>query len=515
LIEVNQCIALHLLYSALAALLALGTTSAIAQPGSVLSHQKISDTEGGFAGVLDTNAWFGSALAVLGDLDRDGIEDLAVGTFREDDGGADRGAVWVLFLNSDGTVKSHQKISDTEGGFTGMLDDFDFFGISVAALGDQDGDGVADLAAGAEGDDDGSAVLNANRGAVWVLFLNSDGTVKSHQKISHTEGRFTGGLDDLDFFGRSVSALGDVDRDGITDLVVGAAGDSDGGPGHGALWVLFMNSDGTVKAHQKISDTEGGFTAELDSDDFGGSITAIGDLDGDGVTDVAAGAKLDDDGGVNHGAVWVLFLNSDGTVKSHQKISDTEGGFTGVLGTEWFGTSVTALDDLDGDGVTDLAVGAMHDNDGGTSRGAVWVLFLNSDATVKGHQKISDTEGGFTGVLGDGDFFGRAVTVLGDLNNDDITDLAVGAIGDDDGGSGAFADRGAIWVLFLDNGQTVTSSGDLNGDGDVDGFDLALLLGQWTGTASYRACPPHIPADLNVDCKVNGFDLALLLGAWD
>ncbi len=114
------------------------------------------------------------ATAALGDLNGDGIGDLAVGGQRHDDGGTDRGAVWILFLNPDGTVKSHQKISDTEGGFLGVLDNADSFGISVASLGDVDGDDVVDVAVGAFLDDDGGT----NRGAVWVLFLNTDGTVK-------------------------------------------------------------------------------------------------------------------------------------------------------------------------------------------------------------------------------------------------------------------------------------------------------------------------------------------------
>jgi hypothetical protein len=59
------------------------------------------------------------------------------------------------------------------------------------------------------------------------------------------------------------------------------------------------------------------------------------------------------------------------------------------------------------------------------------------------------------------------------------------------------------------------SPADLNGDGDVDGFDLALLLGQWTGAGTYSPCPPHAAADFNADCRINGFDLALLLGAWE
>ena len=73
---------------------------------------------------------------------------LAVAAKRDDDGGLDRGAVWILFLYADGTVKSHQKISDTQGNFTGTLDDSDLFGESVASLGDLDGDGVGDLAVG-------------------------------------------------------------------------------------------------------------------------------------------------------------------------------------------------------------------------------------------------------------------------------------------------------------------------------------------------------------------------------
>ncbi len=275
-------------------------------PGWVLSHQKISDTQGGFKGILDDRDWLGTSVASLGDLDGDGVDDLAVGARLDGDGGSWRGAVWILFLNPDGTVKSHQKISDTQGGFKGILDNGDVFGSSVASLGDLDGDSVSDLAVGAWQDDDGGS----SRGAVWILFLNPDGTVKSHQKISDTEGGFTGGLDDSDFFGFSAASLGDLDGDGVGDLVVGAIDDDDGGANRGAVWVLFLNTDGTVKSHQKVSDTEGGFTGILDNHDvFGGSVASLGDLDGDGVGDLAVGASRAVDGGIDRGAVWMLFLD--------------------------------------------------------------------------------------------------------------------------------------------------------------------------------------------------------------
>ncbi len=417
------------------------------EAGVVVGQAKISELAGGLPGFLDSDDQFGISVASLGDLDGDGVTDLAVGANRDDDGGSDRGAVYILFMNSNGTVRTHQKISATNG-LLGALDNDDRLGESVASLGDLDGDGVPDLAVGAYLDDDGGA----NRGAIYVLFLNADGTVRAWRKISSTTGGFTGPLDNNDQFGATVTSLGDLDGDGVTDLAVGAYLDDDGGSDRGAVYVLFMNTNGTVRAQQKISNNAGGVIGPLDDNDlFGVSVASLGDLDADGVTDLAVGAVGDDDGGGGYGAVYILFMNTNGTVRAQQKISSTTGGFSGTNDNDNFGISAASIGDIDGNGVGDLAVGANLDDDGGSSdRGAVYILFLNSNGTVRAEQKISSSSGGFTGPLHSFDYFGFGIVSFGDLNGNGLTDLAVGAYGDNDGGF----EQGAVWILEIDGCET-------------------------------------------------------------
>lgn len=428
------------------------------QPGTVLSHQKLSATAGNFGSGLDLLDEMGGAAEGLGDLDgaSAAVGAVAIGVTGDDDGGTDRGALYVVFLNSSGQVLSKQKISDTAGGFTATLDDFDEFGGSLCRLEGLDGVGgsVATLAVGTSLDDDGGSDV----GAVYLLFLSSSGTVTSYAKISKTSGGLSAGLSDGEEFGTSVAWLGDLDGAGpsVAALAVGAIGNSDGGISRGAVYILFLASDGSVLSHSKISDTAGGFSATLDDvDEFGGAVEWLGDLDGAGpsVATLAVGATGDDDGGSGRGAVYILFLDSNGSVLSYQKISSTAGNFTGTLDNlDRFGDALTNLGDLDGTGggKVALAVGVTGDDDGGSQRGAVWVLFLDTSGNVVSHQKISDTAGNFTGTLDSGDELGGSVATLGDLDGGGASTIAmlVGATGDDDGGLQA----GAAWIMFLEGG---------------------------------------------------------------
>ncbi|MFG0315862.1 MAG: integrin alpha, partial [Planctomycetota bacterium JB042] len=327
-------------------------------------------------------------------------------------------------------------------------------------------------------------------GAIFVLFLNPDGTVKKHQKISQTAGGFTGVLYPGNRFGTSLVSPGDLDGDGVNDLVAGAIYDQESYYLGGAVYVLFLKPDGTVKSHVKITDGQGGFGGQLSPQvRFGYSACALGDLDLDGVPDLAVGSILDDGGGIERGAVWILFMNPDGTVKTERKISDVDGGFQGLVDDrDFLGHSVAALSDLNGDGIVELAVGAIADDDGGDSCGAVWVLFLDRDGTVKGHRKISHTEGGFAGGLDAHDRFGQSACFLGDLDGDGVVELAVGADHDDDGGM----DQGAVWILSLDRSAWTDLGHGLGGEAGEPKLTAAgALRGGDPVTVTVSDAPSH------------------------
>ncbi len=342
--------------------------------GSVDISSKIADNTGGFSGNLDDNDRFGSALAGIGDLNGDGARDLAVGAPMDDDGGDDRGALWILFLDANGKVTASSKISHQRGGLPSKLDDGDQFGAAVADLGDLDGDGVRDLAVGAPLRQQNAAA----KGSVWILFMNTNGTVRAANEIGDGEGKFKDSLNADDRFGAAVAGLGDLDGDGIPDLAVGAPQHDAGGANRGALWILFMNRDGTVKDQRMIAQSEGGFSGRLsDNDRFGSALSRSGDLDGDGVRDLAVGAPMSDDGATDSGAIWLLFLKPNGKVKGEAKISQRDGKFKENLnGGDNFGAALAELGNLNNDRSDDIAVGAPFDDDDQSDAGAIYLLFM-------------------------------------------------------------------------------------------------------------------------------------------
>ena len=387
--------------------------------------------------VLNNLDLFGSSIANIGDLNNDGVFDIAVGAYYDDAGGTNRGVIHVMFMNSNGTVSSTIEINNNTANGP-VLNNLDLFGSSIANIGDLNNDGVFDIAVGAYYDDAGGT----NRGVIHVMFMNSNGTVSSTIEINNNTANGPV-LNNLDLFGSSIANIGDLNGDGISDIAVGATGDN----GYtGAIHVMFMYSNGTVSDTIKINNNTKKGPLLSSGDQFGASIANIGDLNGDGTDDIAVGATSDDAGGSSRGAIHVLFMNSNGSVSGTREINDNTANGPVLNNLDLFGSSIANIGDLNNDGISDIAVGATGDDAGGSSRGAIYVLFMNSNGSVLYTIEINNNTANGP-VLSDDDRFGSSIANIGDLNNDGIFDIAVGAYNDDDGG----IDRGAIHVLFMNN----------------------------------------------------------------
>ena len=301
-----------------------------------------------------------------------------------------------------------------------------------------------------------------------------------------------------------VSGLNDSAGDYELEVVLNAAIEAEY---HGGL----DNSEITAPAPafaintSKISHDSGGGPPLHSQEFFGGAIASVGDLDGDGVTDIAVGAAWSDG---FRGAIYILNLNADGTAKSSQRITYQLGGGPELSANDFFGLSVTSLGDLNGDGITDLAVGAPGDDEGGNGRGAIYILFMNIDGTVNSFQKIARNTGGGP-TLADADSFGWSIGSLGDLDGDGVADVAVGAVQDDSGASSGTSNLGALHVLLLNTDGTAKSSHKI-ATLIVTDDDTVVSLPESTASDGIRVVPtgdggeyevvfgPHLPPSLGM-----------------
>ena len=425
--------------------------------GSVKSTVEINDdtTNGS---TLNNTDYFGSSVASIGDLDGDGVDDIIVGAYGDDAGGTDRGAIHIMFMNTDGSVKSTVEINDTTTNGP-SLNNTDYFGASVASLGDLNRDGIPDIAVGADGDDTGGT----DKGAIHIISLTSlfpsgNGFVDKTVEINDNTANGPS-LGNNDNFGRSITSIGDLDHDGVDDIIVGAYGDDTGGTDKGAIHIMFMNTDGSVKSTVEINDATTNGPSLNNYDYFGASATSIGDLNRDGIPDIAVGAYKGNAGGNFKGAIHIMFMNTNGSVKSTVEINDNTTNGPSLSNNDNFGRSVTSIGDLDHDGVDDIIVGAYGDDTGGNNKGAIHIMFMNTDGSVDETVEINDaTTNGPT--LNTTDNFGISVTSIGDLNRDGIPDIAVGAYLDDAGGT----DRGAIHIMFMNTDGSVDETVEINDD---------------------------------------------------
>ena len=390
---------------------------------------------------------YGFSVAIAGDVNADGHDDVVIGARFGSGVSADVGTATVL-SGLDGT-----QIWKFEGGVAN-----EEFGAAVAGAGDVDGDGHADVIVGAP-----AASPNGSGSGRARVFSGFDGSVL------HTfEGQAAG-----DALGKSVSGAGDVDEDGHDDVIVGVPGDDTSFAGAGSATV-YSGSDGSV-----IHSWDG----ESANDAFGTAVGGGGDADGDCAADLIVGAPRGSYNGADSGRVYV-FKGENGTqLRSH------DGG-----GGDWLGSSVSLTGDVNGDGLSDYIAGAPLAGYSAPFAGRAVVYSGANGAT------LHTLDGGAAG-----DNFGAAARIVADVNADGFADFAVGSpvAGYSVGIAGrlqVFSGIDASVLHTIDGeevgerlGSSVDGNGDVNADGYADfivGSPLANSNGADAGSVRVFAIPP-------------------------
>ena len=447
---------------------------------------ELSSVDGTNGFVINGEAGYdksGISVSGVGDFNGDGIEDLLIGAEGAKPNGYNSGRTYVLF-GSNTDLPNPLELSSVNGvnGFAinGEAKD-DESGRSVSNAGDINGDGIEDLIIGAWRNDPNGF----DSGRCYVVFGSDSGLPHPLElsDLNGTNGFAINGESAGDRSGYSVSGVGDINDDGIDDLGIGA---SSAGI-NGRSYVIFGNSNG-FSSSIELSELNGsnGFAIEGEegSNGFGENISDAGDINGDGIDDLVIGAPSADPNGDSSGRSYVLFGSSAG-FESPFDLSNLDGtnGFA-ISGERMFhqsGKWVAGAGDINGDGIDDLIVASSYTDRNGEGAGISYAIF-GSYTNLPHPFELSGVDG-TNGFVIDGenayDYFGISSSGAGDINDDGIDDLIIGASGSDINGSGS----GRTYVVF---GSTSGFPSPLK-PSSLDGFNGFVLNGEIESDSSGRS----------------------------
>ena len=405
--------------------------------------------------VINGEAVFDGAcesVAAAGDVNGDDIDDLVIGAPDASPGEDFAGIVYVVFGTNSGFPNPLElsAINGTNGFEMHGIAENDAAGTSVTGAVDINHDGIDDVVIGAPFSDSGA-------GTTYVVF-GSDSGLPSPLDLSSLDGSngfVINGIAAGDSLGSRVGRAGDINDDGIDDLVIGAPLAGEEGANAGAAYVAF-GSDEAWGASFSLASLDGsnGFTITgvATGDALGSAVSATGDINGDAIDDFLLGAPMADPGGASAGASYVVF-GSDQAWAATVNLSGLNGGngfvLNGVSAGDESGRSVRAAGRLNNDALDDLVIGAPLADTNPDASGESYVVF-GSNQAWSGSLNLSTLDGanGFTlsGVAED-DRAGSSVGMAGDINGDGRDDLLIGAPGDPLGNS-----IGVAYLLFGDTG---------------------------------------------------------------
>ncbi len=434
------------------------------------------------------NGWqFGRAVSTAGDLNGDGYSDVVVGVHLGAIGESGEGVAYVYYGSASGIPASPNVILQSN-----QVDAS--FGYSVSNGGDVNGDGYGDLFVGAQTWE--SEVAHDREGAVFVFHGSPTG-------ISTTPSAILQPNTTLTYMGYSVACGGDINNDGYSDMVTGAPFAAFPGFNEGAVFVFLGSPTGLDPVYHKRLERN------INSAQFGVSVSGLGDVNGDGYSDIAASGHVADfTGYTDIGVVCVYHGSATGlgalaNPNPNRTIRSIDAGYNYASSTGW---CVSKAGDINGDGYSDMVVGDWRGQSGNlpigpTNEGSVLVFHGSPTGIPAAPATILDCNQSNS-------FYGRSVSTAGDVNGDGYADIIVGSttwanpttgegaawlyLGSATGVTNTVFFRYELDISGGNMGESVSNAGDVNGDGYSD---ILVGLKLENRVAIYHGGAYNIPAN--------------------
>ena len=450
----------------------------------------------------ETAERIGYALAGGGDVNGDGFDDFMIGTFHNDVMGSDAGAAYLFLGHSYLRWRLDDSVNHADARFLGQKA-YDAAGYSVACNGDLNGDGFDDMLIGAPA---GNDIVPWMSGRVYIMFGKKEANW-GNEYLLYESGNAIYEEDGLqDLAGLSVAYIGDVNADGYDDFLVGAPYKDVKYENDGMVYLILGRSEPWLPKDY-LTYADAAFKFEMGGAEVGYSVAGIGDINDDGIPDFAIGAF-----GNSH--VFVMY----GRTNVNWGMNfDLENADLILYGTyrytnEGLGWRVAGGGDLNGDGISDMIVSAIHDSEKEFQAGKVYALFGKSGGWATQEIALKDGNASFTGEQTT-DQAGWGLAMAGDVDGDGFDDFLVGTYkdynGPIDGKAYLIKGKATGWQMniplgtipdYCDRdssgvGYTVSSAGDFDNDG-IDDFVIAAPFNseihKWNGKV-YLFASQQIP----------------------
>lgn len=468
---------------------------------NLISAQSIVVIQGAITGDFS-----GSSVSGAGDVNGDGFDDIIIGVRAANPNGKkDAGISYIIYGN-----RSLPIVIDLGNGtsYQGVIiqgaNVNDNSGWSVSSAGDINGDGFSDIVIGAPLD---SPNGNTNAGSCYMIYGNNSlPNIIDLANFTPSQGVIIQGANLFDLSGYSVNSAGDVNGDGFSDIIIGCPYASPNGKGSaGTSYIIYGNSNlpHTIDL-ANITLTQGYIVQGANaSDNSGWSVSSAGDINGDSLSDIIIGAPFaSPNSKANAGIIYVIYGNNSLLIDLAYLTPIQGVIIQGANASDNFGYSANSAGDFNGDGLSDIIIGARAaDPDGKLNAGTSYVIYGKNDfsGAIYLSNLVSTQEGLIIQGANVGDNCGFSVSKAGDVNGDGFGDVIIGAdLASPNGKSGA----GASYVIYgghslnttTNSSMSITPSGSLavsfSNSLSPSGKTSASLSISETGTASAMSITP-------------------------